>query len=160
MKETNKHVLFWGGPFSNFEEVHFSLEGHDFFCVEQYFMWKKAVTFGDKEIAEKILRAETPREAKNLGRKVKGYDDEIWSKVRAEVMETGCYAKFSQEPFRTLIMSYEGKTFVEASPYDKIWGIGLKEDNPDADDEEKWLGQNLLGQVLGRVREKIKKEEA
>lgn len=82
MKETTKHVLFWGGPLSNFEEVHFSLEGYKFSSSEQYFMWKKAKTFGDEEIAEKILKAKTPKEAKKLGRKVRGYDEGIRSEQK------------------------------------------------------------------------------
>lgn len=160
MKETTKHVLFWGGPLSNFEEVHFSLEEHEFSSSEQYFMWKKAKTFGDEEIAEKILKAKTPKEAKKLGREVRGYDEGTWNKIRTEVMEDACYAKFFSSPsLKKLLLSFPGKTFVEASPYDKIWGIGMREDDPNADNEKKWLGQNLLGQVLGRVRDRIKKEE-
>lgn len=161
MIETDKHVLFWGGPFSNFHEAHFSLDGHEFSTSEQYFMWRKAMTFGDEQIAQEILEAETPKAAKKLGRKVKGYDEVVWAKVREEVMETACYAKFtSNEELKKLLLSYPGKEFVEASPYDKIWGIGLGEMEAAEKDEKEWPGQNLLGKVLGKVRERIKKEGA
>ena len=43
----------------------------------------------------------------------------------------------------------------EASPTDRIWGIGLGKNNPDALEPEKWRGQNLLGFTLMRVRDFI-----
>jgi ribA/ribD-fused uncharacterized protein len=41
---------------------------------------------------------------------------------------------------------------VEASPYDPIWGIGLKFDDERAKNPMNWLGQNLLGFSLMTVR--------
>ena len=161
MTETETHVLFWGGPFSNFYEAPFQAEGHSFKTSEQYFMWKKAMTFGDEETAALILAAETPKEAKKLGRKVKGYDDGIWAEKRESIMEEGCYRKYTSNPaLKKMLLSYPDKEFVEASPYDKIWGIGLGEEEAARREEKEWPGQNLLGKVLGRVRDRIKREEA
>lgn len=119
------------------------------------------MTFGDEETAALILAAETPKEAKKLGRKVKGYDDGIWAEKRESIMEEGCYRKYTSNPvLKKMLLSYPSKEFVEASPYDKIWGIGLGEEEAAGREEKEWPGQNLLGKVLGRVRDRIKREEA
>lgn len=53
-----------------------------------------------------------------------------------------------------------GTTLVEASPYDRIWGIGLAASNPKALDRKMWRGTNWLGQALTEVREEIVKDES
>ena len=70
-------------------------------------------------------------------------------------------AKYSHnEDLKKLITSYEfkGKGYVEASPVDRIWGIGLGENDPLADDEKNWKGQNLLGKALDEVRDWLLKQ--
>lgn len=54
---------------------------------------------------------------------------------------------------------YKGKGFCEASPYDRIWGLGLHQNDPLVDDEKNWRGLNLLGKALDEVRERIIKEK-
>lgn len=94
MRTTNKYILFWNGVFSNFypydtktvktedvEPLNFELEGIKWKTSEQYFMYKKAIFFGDFETAELIKKAIRPEEAKKLGRKVKNFDDKKWSEV-------------------------------------------------------------------------------
>ena len=66
--------------------------------------------------------------------------------------------KYSQnEELKNLLLSpkFEGKHYVESSPYDRIWGIGCGEREA-LDDGSNWNGQNLLGKVLDEVREKLK----
>jgi len=128
-------------------------------------MWAKAKTFGDAEAAEKILAVEDdPMECKKLGRSVKGYDDREWDKVRYQMMYEVNYERFSQDScLRQLLLSseYDEKMFVEASPYDSIWGIKLGLGTPVhiLDDEKNWNGQNLLGKVLTEVRQYLKNAE-
>lgn len=163
MKVTNKHVLFWGEWPSNWYRAEFDAEmmvnGEKktlhFFNSEQYFMYVKAVVFGDYETADKILKTKDPKKAKALGREVKGYDDKVWNEMRYKVMVDANKAKYSQnEELKQLITSeeFKGKGYVEASKYDSIWGILRTEDDPLADEEEHWLGQNLLGKALDEVR--------
>lgn len=50
---------------------------------------------------------------------------------------------------------FNGKTFVEASPSDPIWGIMMPIGDPNIVDETNWKGQNLLGKALTSVREEL-----
>lgn len=166
MKVTDKHVFFWGEWPSNWFKCHFTVNHDgkdlDFFNSEQYFMWIKAITFGDEETAEKILKkGKNPKTAKALGREVKNYDDKVWNEKRYQVMVDANLYKYSQnEELKELLLNpeLEGKHYVEASKFDTIWGIGLTEDNPLVDDEKNWLGTNLLGKALDEVRDKLVKK--
>ena len=159
IKIYDKHVVFWGSAFSNFYPCSFTEGGKVWKNSEQCFMAKKAEYFKDMEILEEILKAETPEKAKKLGRKVKNFDAEKWSKVCFDKMYDAVYAKFSQNnDLKELLLSsdFEGKGFVEGSPFDAIWGVKMDWRNPDIDNEENWRGQNLLGKVLNKVREDLR----
>lgn len=156
MRVTDKYVFFWGSEFSNFYPAEFVIDGQKFNCSEQYFMWSKAKFFGDEEIAKQILDATEPIIQKKLGRKVAKFDADKWMEVCKDVMYQAVKAKFTQnEDLKNIILKYKGKTFVEASPYDGIWGVKLAEDDPRIDDEKNWNGLNLLGQVLTELSEVI-----
>lgn len=119
-------------------------------------MWKKAILFRDVEIAERILVAPHPHEAKKLGREVRDFDADVREKHRTEIVVEGNLAKFSQnEKLATLLLLTGQKVLVEASPRDTIWGIGLGEKNPRAGDPAEWRGLNLLGFALMRVRAEL-----
>ena len=158
-KVYDKHVAFWGSAFSNFYPCSFTEGGKVWKNSEQCFMAKKAEYFKDMEILEEILKAETPEKAKKLGRKVKNFDAEKWSKVCFDKMYDAVYAKFSQNNgLKEFLLSsdFESKGFVEGSPFDAIWGVKMDWRNPDIDNEENWQGQNLLGKVLNKVREDLR----
>ena len=99
-------------------------------------------------------------ECKKFGRSVLGYDDKKWSDVRYDYMLQVNKARFKQDAMlknKLLDPKFDGLIFVEASPYDRVWGVGLDQDDPLIDDEKNWLGTNLLGQVITQVREELKK---
>ena len=164
MRVTDKHVYFWGEFLSNWYPARFTeaREGKtlEFFNSEQYFMYEKARAFGDEEIAMRILfEGKNPKQAKSLGRKVKGYNDEVWNKMRYKVMLRANLLKYLQnKDIEKLLLNeeFDGKNFVEASPIDRIWGIGCDEATA-LDDESNWNGQNLLGKVLDEVRDILKR---
>jgi ribA/ribD-fused uncharacterized protein len=142
--------------FSNFHMVDIKEGDKVFKSSEHYYMYYKAIQFGDLQIAEKILDAKFPYKAKKLGAQVSNYDDRIWKKHREQVMENGLTLKFTQhQDLRNRLVATSPKILVEASPYDKVWGVGLSEDDPRINDPIKWKGKNLLGKVLMRVRDKI-----
>lgn len=162
MKYIGNYVFFYGGYLSNFAEAHFVLsdfgETHEFFCSEQAFMWAKAKFFGDESTANAILSEKTdPMTCKSLGRMVQNYDDGRWASVRYEYMKKAVFEKFRQNTpmLKALCDSKnDGKTFVEASPTDGIWGIrlGLNTQDNVLLDEKNWRGTNLLGKVINDVR--------
>lgn len=159
MKEDDNFVLFWQGDdiYSNFYPTKFKLYDKEFSSSEQCFMYSKAIQFGDYQTAEEILKITEPMECKNLGRKVKNYDENTWKNLREEKMYNACFAKFSQNmDLKKKILDTNDKILVEASPYDKIWGVGLKEDDPKILDPNNWKGLNLLGKVLMNVRKNLK----
>jgi len=121
-------------------------------------MYQKAIMFGDINTAHAILLTGNPKEQKDLGRMVSNYDDAVWSAKRVEVMVEGLFEKFNQNPLLKEALLNTGDTIiVEASPVDRIWGIGLAEDDPRALIETQWLGKNLLGRVLMKVRDDLRK---
>ncbi|NVB77229.1 MAG: NADAR family protein [Kofleriaceae bacterium] len=143
-------------PFSQWYRCRFEVDGVTFNCAEQFMMHGKAKLFGDDEIAEQILVADHPREHKALGRKVSNFDDKTWRAERLRIVKDGNRAKFTQnDELLALLLETKGTTLVEASPYDKIWGIGLAEKDPRAQDPKQWKGQNLLGIVLTELRDEL-----
>ena len=153
-----KYVFFWktASPFSNWHPSKFTLDGQVFENMEQYMMWSKAMLMVDTETAQKILLTSDPRTIKALGREVRNFNSYLWDKVKYGVVYGGCYAKFTQnEKIKKVLMDTGDKVLVEASPFDKIWGIGLHWEDDDVLDESKWKGQNLLGKALMEVRKQL-----
>ena len=133
-------------------------EVHHYVCAEQYMMAKKAECFGDKEALEQILSAKDPAQMKALGRQVRGFDAKVWDEIKFSVVLNASYLKFSQNAkLREFLLSTKDKILVEASPVDKIWGIGLAASDENAHNPMKWRGQNLLGFALMRARDEIAK---
>jgi ribA/ribD-fused uncharacterized protein len=157
-KVTDTHVYFWGDPtLSNWGPAEFDYMGEHFYNSEQAYMWEKAMFFDDFETAEKILATDNPSVAKDLGREVRNYNDEQWSVVRFGYMVDVCFEKFKQNPHRLeTLLSTEDRIIVEASPHDRVWGVGLHWTDEKILDEKNWKGENLLGKALMRVRDGLK----
>lgn len=170
MRVTDTHVYFWGSYLSNFAwttiNTPFYYPGvndkeliHEFHSSEQLFMAYKALYFKDLDILQEILVAPDAKSAKALGREVKNFDPIKWNEVSKVFMTKACYLKFDQNIFfREDLLETRNKILVEASPFDKIWGVGLHEDNDLILDEKNWLGENRLGDVLMKVRNSLRKK--
>ena len=153
---TEKFTFFWHGPLSQWAVSPFRFNGILFRTAEQFMMFFKAVLFEDYDVAGKIMEAVSPKEQKGLGRTVKNFNFDVWSKVARDLVYVGNYCKFTQDvKFNEILLETKGTTLVEASPYDKIWGIGLSEDSPFALMRSTWNGKNWLGETLTKVREDI-----
>ena len=123
-------------------------------------MYNKAIVFDDQEIAEKIALEPEPEKQKALGRKVKGFDNKVWNAKREKIVENGNWWKFTQSKegdLRKMLLETGDRLLVEASPYDRIWGVGYGAANAEANRGD-W-GGNLLGKALMRVRDRLQAEE-
>lgn len=165
MRLENGYCFFWKSKLGNWHMCNFKMVCLDniereFSSSEQAFMYLKAELFKDKEIARKLLLEKNQRIVKDLGREIKNFNQEIWEQFREEAMYRACYAKFSTlKNEADELLKYKDYKFVEASPYDKIWGVGLAEENDLILDEKNWKGLNLLGKTLDKVLLKIIEEQ-
>lgn len=156
MRRIGNIAAFFGAAdvFSNWHPCCFAYHEVAFNSVEQFMMYAKALLFDDHATAAAILASASPREQKRLGRSVRGFDDARWVQVRESIMFVGCREKFRQnEAFLTALRATGTSILVEASPYDRIWGVGLGEHDPRIADPSAWQGLNLLGKALMRVRD-------
>lgn len=149
--------FFWKGPFSQWDKQGFTVDNIYYKTAEYWMMAEKAKLFNDNETYDQIIKANTPKIAKELGRIVKNFDPEIWAQHRYNIVLSGNRYKFNQnENYKNILLSTGTKILVEASPYDKIWGIGLPESFKDINNPLIWRGLNLLGFVLTDLKEEFK----
>jgi ribA/ribD-fused uncharacterized protein len=160
-----KYLLFWGhraasdgritaSCLSQWWPAAFKVDGIEYASAEHFMMAEKARLFGDQKIRAQVLAARTPAEAKALGRKVSGFDNERWERERWAIVVAANTAKFTQHVQLREFLAHTGdRVLVEASPVDAMWGIGLAADHEDAARPEHWRGLNLLGFALMEVRD-------
>jgi ribA/ribD-fused uncharacterized protein len=165
--ERPKYLFFWGHQppreggignhcLSQWWMAPFLVDGVCYPSAEHFMMAEKARLFGDDDTLARILEVSHPGGAKLLGREVRGFEEEAWEKVRFEIVVRGNEAKFGQNPaLRQHLLGTAGRVLVEASPVDRIWGIGLPANDPRACDPESWRGENLLGFALMEARGRL-----
>jgi len=159
-------VFFWKpsddpilGPacLSQWHACSFVEDGVRYTTAEQYMMAQKAVLFGDEEVRQKIMEAAHPNAYKSLGRKVRNFDQAKWDANKTEIVFRGTLAKFSQNPaLRDYLLGTGDAVLAEASPYDNIWGIHMRENDPNVRNPNAWEGENLLGFILMEARDVLR----
>ncbi|MFJ3580682.1 NADAR family protein [Streptomyces sp. NPDC090127] len=163
-----KFLPFWGhrprpdgtlsaSCLSQWWESPFEVGGVRYATAEHWMMAAKARIFGDPEAEGAALASRTPAEAKKAGRLVRGFDQGVWERERFGIVVEGSVHKFaSDEALRAFLLGTGGRVLVEASPLDRVWGIGLAADDPRATDPARWRGLNLLGFALMEARERLR----
>ena len=176
-RENEKYSFFWAtkSAFSQWHKCKFKaeriyrtpdyLEEVDkeilFTSAEQYMMYHKCMLALDFDAAQKVLTTSDPKKQKQIGRSIKMSEEilETWDFFKAQIVYDGNKAKFEQnEDLKKELLATVGTTIVEAAPNDKVWGIGLAEDDPRAQKRENWLGKNLLGEILTIIRKEMEKQ--
>ena len=160
--------MFWGhmpdarsvithSCLSQWWKADFVYDGVRYCCMEQCMMAGKARLFDDDAALAEIMASDDPKVIKALGRKVQGFREDAWDEIKYALIVAGNLCKFTQNaPLRDFLLSTGDALLVEASPYDRIWGIGLAAEDPLAKDPSAWRGQNLLGFALMEVRDQIR----
>lgn len=152
----------WRGPItgaclSQLCTSPFTVDGETYLTAEHWMMFQKAILFGDAAVAQEIIRTKSPADVKSLGRKIKGFEEKFWDERKFEIVLQGNYHKFSQnESLFNFLVSTDTTILAEANPVDKIWGIGMSQEDPDITNPCLWQGENLLGFVLMEVRDLLK----
>lgn len=163
-----KYLYFWGNTskgdevsktcFSQWYDSPFIVEGLTYKTSEHWMMSQKALLFNDKETFEKIINCVKPGEAKDLGRTIKNFNEEIWKVNRYAIVVTGNIHKFNQnKEIGTFLLETKNRILVEASPIDTVWGVGLTHDSDAIKDIYQWHGKNLLGFALMEARDFLNK---
>ena len=162
-------VYFWGHTpnpekmtaacLSQWYDCGFAVDGVSYHTAEQYMMAAKARLFKDEEVLREIMSADNPAAYKKLGRKIHGFDPARWDAVKYDIVVAGNKAKFGQNPLlKEFLLSTGDAILAEASPYDRIWGIGLDRTQAMKGTVNDWKGENLLGCALMEVREWLKEQ--
>ncbi|MEE1756905.1 NADAR family protein [Streptomyces sp. SP18CS02] len=135
----------------------FTVDGVEYATAEHWMMAAKARLFGDAEAERLAVGAADPALAKKAGRLVRGFDEAIWKRERFAIVVRGSVHKFGQDPaLRDYLLATGDRVLVEASPVDRIWGIGLAADDERAHDPTRWRGLNLLGFALMEARDQLR----
>lgn len=163
-----KYLHFWGhrprpdgriGPscLSQWWPSPFTVDGVRYATAEHWMMAGKARLFEDAAAERAVLAAGHPAEAKKAGRLVRGFDEEVWARERFRIVVEGSVHKFAAHPeLQGFLLGTGDRVLVEASPVDRVWGIGLAADDEAAMDPERWRGPNLLGFALMAARERLR----
>ncbi|MFJ9088271.1 MULTISPECIES: NADAR family protein [unclassified Streptomyces] len=163
-----KYLHFWGHTprkdgsigascLSQWWPSPFTVAGVEYATAEHWMMAEKARLFGDAEAERRAITAGHPAEAKKAGRLVRGFDGAVWERERFGVVVEGSVHKFAADPaLREFLVNTGERVLVEASPMDRVWGIGMAADEAGAADPEAWRGLNLLGFALMAARERLR----
>ncbi|GGU38414.1 hypothetical protein GCM10010259_31140 [Streptomyces daghestanicus] len=159
-----RYLFFWGhrpppdgrigaGCLSQWWPSPFTVDGVEYATAEHWMMAAKARLFRDAEAERRVLAAGHPAEAKKAGRLVRGFDEEVWERERFRIVVEGSAHKFASDAaLRAFLLGTGERVLVEASPVDRVWGIGRAADDPAATDPARWRGPNLLGFALMAAR--------
>lgn len=108
----------------------FVVNGRSYLTAEQYMMSEKALLFGDLKSYAAIMQEPDPGKCKKLGRGVSGFDSKIWDDAAREIVWHGSLGKLQSDiEIVDALLSTGNAVLIEASPYDDVWGAGMKKEN-------------------------------
>lgn len=139
---------------------NFTFRGMRHATAEHAMMYTKAKMFDDQQAMDAIREERQPHAVKAIGRQVLGFDGAKWDAESYELVRDINLEKYRQDKrlldwLKTLP---KNTVFVEASPFDRIWGIGLADDGTtDLSNIANWQGMNKLGFAITEVFQELVK---
>ena len=165
-----KYVFFWGHTpngsgvgkhvLSQWWPARFTVDGDTYISAEHYMMAEKARLFGDEETRSSILATSKPGAARRWAAPCAASTRNVGSGIASTSSSEPAVRSSGRTPMLAAYLAETGdKVLVEASPVDRVWGIGLAADDPRAERPAEWQGLNLLGFALMRARTMLAERE-
>ena len=152
--------IFFEGDFTQDEKSDFEIKDISYMGVDQYLLANRAKLFKDQEMLERIMESKSIRQAKLFGRKIRNFNQDKWDKHKLNMSYVANLCKFQQdENLKFKLLETEDKILVYANVYDSVWGVGKKITDLDIRNPHSWKGENLLGFILMKVRDDLRKVE-
>lgn len=145
-----RHIGVFYGEYrflSNFYPCNITVEGMRFSTAEHAFQAMKTMDLDERL---KICYADTPGQAKRLGRKVTLRPD--WEQAKLDVMRVVLRMKFRNDGLRAKLLATGDATLTEGNVWhDNFWGVCTC--------PKCRGGQNHLGRLLMLLRDELRKEQ-
>jgi hypothetical protein len=156
---TDRQVSFLGFlcPLSNFYSCTFTHNGEKYTSSEQFIQMTKARRFnGNEYLQQQIMNTHEPIKIKNLGHRVRNFDEDIWRTEAVDLLYEGLKSKFTQceVPFNFL-KSTGVRLIVEASKSDKLFGVGQAITSDNILNPATFQGKNIQGNLLMTIRDDV-----
>ena len=152
-------VSAWRGdnnPLSNFYRCTITHDNVTYKSSEHFYQYEFCMFMKEHDIAQEVLNATTPKEAKQVASQLKTskYSDQLakWAKIKISVMDFilrakwNCCAKFQQT-----LSATEGMVVAEATSC-VFWGVGVAPNLAQHTKASKFLGQNHMGKLQMALR--------
>lgn len=133
------------GYLANYSNYGFYKDGKYYKTVEHYYQSKK---FLDKGLEEKIINAETPKEASNIGRDRNNKLRDNWKNIKQDYMLEGVLEKFRQnKDILEKLLNTGNEEIYENTVDEYYWGCG-----------KDGTGENNFGKILVKARSILREE--
>lgn len=156
-KNTEDNVTCFRGhlfPLSNFYQCDMKALGREWKqkCIEHIYQWWRADKAGRTQLAEDIIDAEHGGRAKQLSKELP--EDQSDLKERVSMMKHLIGLKADQVPiFRDTLL--DSKEYIAEATSDRVWACGLSPKFAMLTKPHYWPGQNILGNIMMEVKEKL-----
>lgn len=123
--------------------------------VEKFIMFSKAKTFHDEETAQEVLLTENPYQCKAIGKKTKGFRQDVWDQWSSRIALVGNREKYRQNPPLAQLLVQSHPFILAEASWNKKWGAGYAKDDPRIGQQQLWTGANLAGSIVMQVRDEL-----
>ena len=138
--------------------------GREFEAMRTGMLGPTRPSLGDKKKREmynsclcKCLRSKSPKDQKFYGRQCRNFDLQVWDMASIPVVVPCQIARAeADDMLRGIYMRSRKRIFVEGSPTDVVWGVGIKCDRVAIEEENNWIGENRLGVCHGLASKEVR----